>query len=190
MRSIRSVPHSATGETANFLMLGREVRLPQALLHEAYSDENQSTDEYAANLQKRLETAHTLLRDRQLQVRTTDSEEPPLFKARDLVWLKSYQYKRGMAKARKLQPKFIGPFKILEVLPYHTYRLSRDGKESIEHEARIKLHVAHTAEPAALPLPPLPVNKQRKDQQAITQPAPQPLTYGGYISHEGGRDDF
>ena len=63
---------------------------------------------------------HKLLRDRQLQMRTGDTEEPPLFKAGDLVWLKSYQQKRGMAKARKLQLKFIGPYKVIEVLPDHT----------------------------------------------------------------------
>jgi hypothetical protein len=60
------------------------------------------------------------------------------------VWLKSKQRKNGMANSKKLQPRFIGPFKIIEVLPYNTYRLSRNGKESVEHEGRIKLYVNPT----------------------------------------------
>ena len=167
MRNIRSVPHTTTGETANYLMLGREIRLPAGLLHEVRVAESQSPEAYAAALQERLQTAHALLRDKQLQLRTSDTEEPPLFKAGDLVWLKSYQHKKGMARARKLQPKFIGPYKITEVLPYHTYRLSRNGKETVEHEGRIKLHVAHQAEPPTMPLPPLPV---RRTNQQTTPP--------------------
>ena len=31
MRAFRSTPHSVTGETANFMMLGRELRLPDQL---------------------------------------------------------------------------------------------------------------------------------------------------------------
>ena len=61
MRNIRSVPHSATGETANYLMLGREVRLPQDMLHEARAAESQSTEAYAAELHERLQTAYKLL---------------------------------------------------------------------------------------------------------------------------------
>lgn len=53
-------------------------------------------------------------------MRVEDSEEPTLFKAGDLVWYESYQRKRGMAKAKKLQPKFIGPYKITEMVPYNT----------------------------------------------------------------------
>ena len=179
MRNIRSVPHTATGETANYLMLGRELRLPNALLHEVRIAESQSPEAYAAALQERLHTAHQLLRERQLRVRTTDTEEPPLFKAGDLVWLKSYQHKKGMAKARKLQPKFIGPYKIIEVLPYHTYRLSKNGKESVEYEGRIKLHVAHQAEPATLPLPPQPTKTTARKNPALpTTAGRQPITYG------------
>ena len=96
------------------------------------------------------------------------------------MWLKSYQQRRGMAKARKLQSKFIGPYKIIEVLTYHTYRLSRDSKENVEHEARIKLHVAHSAEPASLPLPPLPTPKQVRAPPASRSLPQLPTSYGNY----------
>lgn len=169
MRNIRSTPHTTTGETANFLMLGREVRLPADLLHEITNQESQPAEKYAQQLQNRLQAAHQLLRSKQIQARVEDSEEPPLFKIGDLVWLKSHQRKRGMAQARKLQPKFIGPYKVIEVLSYNTYRLSRDGKETIEHEGRIKLHISNpgssqtsrlpsTSKPTPVPCLPAPTN--------------------------------
>ena len=37
--------------------------------------------------------------------------------------------------------KYQGPYEILEVLPYHTYRVRFNNKESIQHEERIKLFV-------------------------------------------------
>ena len=179
MRSIRSVPHTATGETANYLMLGREVRLPASLLHEITSHETQSADSYALQLQNRLKKAHELLRNKQLQNRVEDSEEPPLFKIGDLVWLKSHQRRKGMAQARKLQPKFIGPYKIIEALPYHTYRLSRDGKETVEHEGRIKLHIyAGSAEERMMLPPPPKIPKQQASRVPLPGPSDFPaVTY-------------
>ena len=34
MRAYRDTPHTATGETANLLMLDRELRLPDQLQHQ------------------------------------------------------------------------------------------------------------------------------------------------------------
>lgn len=56
----------------------------------------------------------------------------------DLVWLKSYKKKGNCAK---LLPKYVEPYPITEALPHHVYRMERNGKSSIQHEARIRLHV-------------------------------------------------
>lgn len=164
MRNIHSVHHTATGETAIFHTLDRKVGFPDGLLHKITSTEKQTVEACARQLQQRLHTAHQMLRDKQLWVRIENSKEPLLFKNGDLVWLKSYQRKKSMARACKLQPKFIGPYKITEGLPYNTYRLARDGNETIEHEGQIKLdeRVAN-----------------QFDDQARANPPPTPLTLIG-----------
>jgi len=69
MRAYCSTPHSSTLETFNFLMLGRETRVlaPESNVHD-----------YVDELVKRMRTAHEVLRERQWQVRSGDSDDPPL----------------------------------------------------------------------------------------------------------------
>ena len=80
MKVIRASPHSSTGETANFLMFGRELRLPSSLLTQLQGEEQASTNEYVENLRDRMARAHDALREKQLEIRTDDSHEPSLFK--------------------------------------------------------------------------------------------------------------
>ena len=60
------------------------------------------------------------------------------------MWLKTYMKKKG--KNPKLAPKYFGPHEIVEVLPYHTYRVHKDNKEYIQHEGRIRLRVERTTD--------------------------------------------
>ena len=120
---MRASPHRVTGETANFLMLGREVRLPHHLTNDVGLDKPQAISLYAQELIDRMQTAQQLLWNKQVIAQTLDSEEPPLFKAGEYVWLKSYRMETG--KCAKLQPKFVGPYVIIEVLPFHTYQLKK-----------------------------------------------------------------
>ena len=137
-RALRATPHTITGETANYLMLGREVRLPESLTcPEVLSDETE-LHQYAEDLKRRMEVAHQhIVQQQQQTLRTEASEEPPLYLVGDRVWLKSFYKRKG--KSQKLMPKYIGPYTIHEVLPHHTYRMERSGKYSIQHEGRIKL---------------------------------------------------
>ena len=64
MRSIRASAHQATAKTPNFLMLGREVRLPEHLLYGPNAEKTTSREQYAVDLQKRLDIAHCLLREK------------------------------------------------------------------------------------------------------------------------------
>ena len=137
-RALRSTPHTITGETANYLMLGREVRLPESLTCPEVLDEETDLHQHAEDLKKRMETAHQKIVQQQQDVlRTEASEEPPLYLVGDSVWLKSFYKRKG--KSQKLMPKYVGPYSIIEVLPHHTYRMERNGKYSIQHEGRIKL---------------------------------------------------
>jgi len=54
----------------------------------------------------------------------------------DWVWMVNYRRRRGQAV--KLQPKFVGPYAVVEVMPNHTYRLERSGQISVQNEVRLK----------------------------------------------------
>jgi hypothetical protein len=87
-----------------------------------------------------------------------------------------------MARAKKLQPRFIGPYKIVKTLPYHTYRLSRDGKETVEHEARMKLCITDRDYNRTNDLPrpnPIPKNHipRTKPQPKISYPVQPSITF-------------
>jgi len=47
-------------------------------------------------------------------------------------------YRRRRGQAAKLQPKFVGPYAVVEVMPNHTYKLERSGQVSIQNETRLK----------------------------------------------------
>jgi transposase InsO family protein len=106
MRTIRATPHTTTGETPNYLTLGREVRLPEAIsAMEVSTGDNLPIPEYARELQRRLEEAGERLRSQQHQIRMEDTEEPSLYLVGDQVWLKSFFKKRG--QIAKLHQKYI-----------------------------------------------------------------------------------
>ena len=139
MRSVRASAHQSTAESPNYLMLGREVRLPEHLLYGPNAEKSASREEYALELQKRLELAHTMLRDKQLEIRTADRQEKPSFHTGQLVWLKTKRFSKG--KSQKLQPKYTGPYTIVEVGNNHTYLVEQHGRRSREAESRLKAYI-------------------------------------------------
>jgi len=64
MRAYRSTPHTSTGETPNFSMLGRETRVPDHLTY-CVPDHNNSVHEYVGELVQRMRAAHQMLREKQ-----------------------------------------------------------------------------------------------------------------------------
>jgi len=47
-------------------------------------------------------------------------------------------YCRRRGQAAKLQPRFVGPYAVVEGMPNHTYKLKRSGQVSVQNEARLK----------------------------------------------------
>jgi len=82
MQPYRSTPHSATQETPNFLMLGRETRVPEHLTYHVPAPES-PVHEYVGKLVEIMGKAHDALQAQQWQIRTEDSEEPPLYQVGD-----------------------------------------------------------------------------------------------------------
>ena len=151
MRTIRAFPHKQTGKTANFMMLGREVRLPEHLMYGPAASDTTSRERYAAELADRMEEAHNKLRGQQLQLKTGDRQEEPSFKAGQLVWLKTKRFSKR--QSHKLQPKFTGPYVIKEAARNHTYLIEQNG--CLRREAENRLKAYNSAENPAGKIPTL-----------------------------------
>ena len=64
MRAIRASPHRITQETPNFMMFGRELRLPDSLLT-GHTSLEQTDQEFVDQLQKNLAEVGRRLREQQ-----------------------------------------------------------------------------------------------------------------------------
>jgi len=49
-------------------------------------------------------------------------------------------YRRRRGQSAKLQPKFVEPYCIIQVLPNHTYCVELSGQVSVQNEQRLKLY--------------------------------------------------
>jgi len=175
MRGIRAHPHTVVGETPNYLMLGREVRLPDQLVFGGgtltLDDEPLPRERYAVALTERMEAAHQFLRDKQFSLRTADSEEPHLFAVGDKVLIKNQRRVKGVSP--KLMPKFVGPYIVTKSFPNHTYLVEAGGKMSVESEQRLKLFI--------------PPSSSRGQAPQLLEPARQPSRTGARTRRRAGR---
>ena len=138
MRALRATPHTKTKETANFMMLGRETRLPDQVCYGDLSANSYSREQYALRLQEAMSEAHDLWRKRQKELRTADSEEPLQFVVGDQVLMKSKRVKKG--ESGKLSSTFVGPFEVVKVnTETRTYVIEAKGQRSCQNETRLKL---------------------------------------------------
>jgi len=51
-------------------------------------------------------------------------------------------YRRRRRQSAKFQPKFVGPYCVVEVPPNHTYCVERSGQTSVQSEQRLRLYHA------------------------------------------------
>ena len=140
LRDFRGTPHASTGETANILMLGQELRLPNLLMSNPSPRIYQAHSEYVQEMAERLEEAHTLLREQQMTVRREDDEEPLLFQSGDLVLAQNTRREKG--ENPKLQPNFVRPYEVVAAFGNHTCQLERLGQNTVKNECRLKLYQA------------------------------------------------
>jgi len=47
-------------------------------------------------------------------------------------------HRRRRGQAAKLQPKFVGPYVVVKVMPNHTCKIECSGQVSIQNEAHLK----------------------------------------------------
>ena len=125
------------GTPYNFMMFGRELRLPDSLIYDTPGQEDTPTQEYAANLLEQMEVAREVLRARQKEIQTKDNPELLLFKVGDQVWLDNRRRRRG--KNPKLQPKYVGPFEVTACRNNHMYHIGQGQQRSWQNERRLEL---------------------------------------------------
>jgi hypothetical protein len=136
MRAIRATPHTATKETPNYMLLGRQLRLPDSLIYPVPPDKPKPVQKYVMDMEDRLRAAHDALRKDQHNIVQNDFQEPPLYKVGDQVLLQSKRKRKG--RSTKLQPKFCGPYLITKTWNNHTYQIEKNGQVSVQHESRLK----------------------------------------------------
>jgi transposase InsO family protein len=178
MRAFRATPHTTTGETANMMMMGREVRLPDQLYCSPSMAMEAPRHQYIQELKERLELVHTTLRDQQIATRDGDTEEPLLFTKGDWVWLENRRRKVGTNP--KLQARFVGPYEVKQAFENHTYLIERQGQLSVQNERRLKRY--HEAQTPAGRAPAEGEPRRRKNMKGAVNRRPGrhiPETVGG-----------
>jgi len=87
----------------------------------------------------------------------------------DWVWMANYR--RCCRQAAELQPKFVGPYAVVEVMPNHTYKLECSGQVSVQNETRLK---SYWASPNAVgEAPPLLELWRQTTTRGQQQPGPE-----------------
>jgi len=147
-------------------MLGRETWVPEHLTYHVPAPEL-PVHEYVGGLIEIMGKAHDALCVQQWQTHSVESEEPPLYQVGDWVWMVSYHRRRG--QSAKLQPKFVGPYCVVKVLPNHTYRVERWGQVSVQSEQCLKPYQASPDAVRQTP-PLLEPNRQPNHRERTTQP--------------------
>ena len=140
----RASKHEATGFTPNFLMLGREVRLPGDVTITDPDGTPTGCVEYVDKLRERLHTAHQIARQ-QLKTRTEKQKErydshshAHKYKTGDLVWYKNEVKHEGISP--KLQANYVGPYLVLRNYSNMDYLIQKTKQKQpiVIHHDKLK----------------------------------------------------
>ena len=142
----RATKHEATKFTPNYLMLGREVRLPYdiTLTTKGSPRIEQTMTHYVFDLRGKMQKAYDLTR-KNLQRSVTRQRDNydgksnfSSYQPGDLVWYLNETRKIGSCP--KLQPAFYGPYLILTKISDQSYRIQLDAKGTfrVVHHDKLK----------------------------------------------------
>jgi hypothetical protein len=139
----RSAVHEATGYTPADLLYGRNLRLPSDLLFGRPPDASFSPEDYARDLQDRLEAVHHLARERintasdKMKRRYDTAATGHQFPEGSKVWLWSPIRRKGLSP--KLQSHWSGPYIVIKKINDLVYRIrkSASSKAKVVHFDRL-----------------------------------------------------
>ncbi|OBZ70684.1 Transposon Ty3-I Gag-Pol polyprotein [Grifola frondosa] len=137
----------STGYAPFFLNTGR---MPRAMIwNDAHKDEYPGVRAYAQRMKNAIMAAHdSILAARVKQMRNANRRRQPApFVDGDLVYISTKNISLPKGLARKLAPKFIGPYKIIRDFKNNSYRidlpanLKRRGIHDVFHSSLLRIHV-------------------------------------------------
>lgn len=137
IKSSRAMPHSSTGESANFLVFGRELNPPETAIS-GHKNSNTPRNRYAAELVERLEQAYDFIKNQQNRTLTQDTPTQSMFAKGYFIWTRTNRCKKGTSW--KLQTENTGPYKILAVNQNGTYLLDQGGRHVAINGCKLKLN--------------------------------------------------
>ena len=141
--AIRSLPNRQTGFTPNMMMFGREVSQPVELMFGSTVHEGTSDPEYLCDLRHRLKKVHALARDKikesqKCQKKYYDASHlQHEYDVGDIVLKLNKKTKTGQPS--KLQPIWMGPFLVIDVVSPILLRIRDRRKSMVVHYDMVKL---------------------------------------------------
>ena len=127
-----STRHDTTGIEPHRIMLGRLPNMPWDITTPAQpGDEPAPQNEYVRNVQRRMRYIHQLAREKAGRAATLIKKYNDRrtnwhqYKIGDLVSLRSYKINPG---TRKLEDKWMAPYRVIDVLDDLTYRVAQNAK--------------------------------------------------------------
>ena len=140
----RSSKHELTGYTPNFLMFGREIRLPTELVAPIPEGDSKTWPGYVESLRDKLHKAHEIVRMRMKRKMVHQTEKyGPLshqfqYKEGDLVWYRNEIPKDGISP--KLQDAYTGPCLVLSNYHHIDYVIQKNkrGNPVVVHHDKLK----------------------------------------------------
>lgn len=127
--------HSTTNYTPFYLVYGKLSKMPSNII-DAQPEPIYNVDDYCKQLKCRLQICHSEVRNRLIEEKTkrtaefNKTAELKIYYPGDLVWLKN-------ETAKKLEAKYIGPYKVIEDLNPNL-KILINKKEDLVHKSRVK----------------------------------------------------
>ena len=175
MAAHRMTPHSTTGTSPNFAMLGREVRLPCSLIAAPPAESDTLQVPYNVNFRDTIRAAHKRIRQMtnssaQVQKTYFDARAKAVsLKPGELVWL---YWPRPQARQRlkKLTRLWVGPFRILSFQSEVVINIEhiKSGKRQTVHVDRVQ---PSTSVPQIISAPRPLANTQPANTAPVTRPS-------------------
>ena len=136
MMAYRSAKHESTGESPNYLMFGREVRLPLDLITGSEPPEPVKADRFVLELQDRLTSAYARVRAnaqkamaRQKRLYDRHANPSTRFGVGSIVWY--FRPRREKGKSPKFMKPWIGPYMIVAKLSDVTVRIQKSVRSCL-----------------------------------------------------------
>ena len=142
--SIRATVNLQTGFTPNFLMLGREVMQPIDLMFHA--NDRQATHPPRSYIERHCEamrTAHQIARENLQQSQKRQKRDYDMKTEQNTYSVGDAVYKFNKAvtvgQCSKLQPVWLGPWIVVEVISSVLYRITNRKRSMVTHHDSLKL---------------------------------------------------